>query len=351
MPSIVQRLSSSVTSSQTLCAFTQPLLEILIEVTELESAYLTTVDESRGVQSVLYSLNKGKMNIPEGLQVPWADTLCKRALDEGRNYVNNVTECWADSGAAQKLGIKTYVSTPVRFADGSLYGTLCAASTKSQSLSDEAKDTLRLFATIIGGFAEREQLLRSLQKANEELSSLVMLDALTGLPNRRCVTEELQRVIAHCRRTREWVLVGFIDLDDFKQINDHFGHEAGDALMRSQAEKLRTALRGSDMLARFGGDEFVMVGVGPQLTQDCSPTLQELQRRLSSVSVTCVELADGRRIAYPGASVGLVGLNPDETDVDDALQKADAAMYQIKSVRKHASERSAGADESRHTGF
>lgn len=334
MSSIVQRLSSSVTSSQTLCAFTQPLLEILIEVTELESAYLTTVDESRGIQSVLYALNKGEMNIPEGLQVPWADTLCKRALDEGRNYVNNVTECWADSGAAQKLGIKTYVSTPVRFADGSLYGTLCAASTKSQSLSDEARDTLRLFATIIGGFAEREELLRSLQKANEELSSLVMVDALTGLPNRRCVTEELQRVIAHCRRTREWALVGFIDLDDFKQINDHFGHEAGDALMRSQAEKLRTALRGSDMLARFGGDEFVMVGIGPQLTQDGDMTSQELQRRLSSASVVRVELPDGRSIEYPGASVGVVCLDPDETDVDDALQKADAAMYRVKAMRK-----------------
>lgn len=334
MSSIVQRLSSSVTSSQTLCAFTQPLLEILIEVTELESAYLTTVDEPRGIQSVLYALNKGEMNIPEGLQVPWADTLCKRALDEGCNYVSNVTECWADSGAAKKLGIQTYVSTPVRFANGALYGTLCAASTRSQPLSDEAKDTLRLFATIIGGFAEREQLLSSLQKANAELSSLVMLDALTGLPNRRCVTEELKRVITRCRRTREWVLVGFIDLDEFKQINDHFGHEAGDALMRIQAEKLGTAVRGSDMLARFGGDEFVMVGIGPQLTQDGDTTSQELQRRLSSASVVRVELPDGRSIEYPGASVGVVCLDPDETDVDDALQKADAAMYRVKAMRK-----------------
>ena len=84
MISIVQRLSQTVTAAQTLSAFTRPLLKIMIEVTELESAYLTTVDEARGVQNVLYSLNTSQMNIPEGLEVPWNDTLCKRALEEGR---------------------------------------------------------------------------------------------------------------------------------------------------------------------------------------------------------------------------------------------------------------------------
>jgi diguanylate cyclase len=116
---------------------------------------------------------------------------------------------------------------------------LCAASDHSVALAAEAEDLLRLFAKIIAGFAEREQLVRSLQHANEELASLAMLDSLTGLPNRRCVTEELNRLIAHCRRTREWVLVGFVDLDRFKQINDQFGHEAGDALLRAMAEQLR----------------------------------------------------------------------------------------------------------------
>ncbi|MEG0047197.1 MAG: diguanylate cyclase, partial [Comamonas sp.] len=90
MTSIVQRLSQTVTAAQTLSAFTRPLLEIMIEVTALESAYLTIVDEARGVQNVLYSLNTSQMNIPEGLEVPWNDTLCKRALEEGRTFTGNV---------------------------------------------------------------------------------------------------------------------------------------------------------------------------------------------------------------------------------------------------------------------
>ncbi|KOC30277.1 diguanylate cyclase [Comamonas testosteroni] len=338
MPSIIQRLSQTVSASQNLPSFTRPLLEIMVEVTDLESAYLTTVDEARGIQNVLYSLNTGGMKIPEGLEVPWHDTLCKRSLDEGRTFTDNVGECWGDSDAARQLGIQTYVSTPVRFSNGALFGTLCAASDHSVALAAEAEDLLRLFAKIIAGFAEREQLVRSLQHANEELASLAMLDSLTGLPNRRCVTEELNRLIAHCRRTREWVLVGFVDLDRFKQINDQFGHEAGDALLRAMAEQLRAGLRSSDMLARFGGDEFVMVGAGPLLDEDAEAVIREMQLRLSKASVASLQLSDGREIEYPGASVGMVCLMPDDTDVDDALQKADAAMYKVKAARQRLPE-------------
>lgn len=337
MSSIIQRLSQTVSASQNLPSFTRPLLEIMVEVTDLESAYLTTVDEVRGIQNVLYSLNTGSMKIPEGLEVPWHDTLCKRSLDEGRTFTNNVGECWGDSDAARQLGIQTYVSTPVRFSDGALFGTLCAASDHCAELAGEAEDLLRMFAKIIAGFAEREQLVRSLQHANEELASLAMLDSLTGLPNRRCMTEELSRLIAHCRRTREWVLVGFVDLDRFKQINDQFGHEAGDELLRVAAEQLREGLRSGDMLARFGGDEFVAVGTGPLLDEDGEAVAKEMQRRLSEASVACLELSDGRKIDYAGASVGMVCLTPDDTDVDAALQKADAAMYKVKAMRQKPS--------------
>ena len=130
------------------------------------------------------------------------------------------------------------------------------------------------------------------------------------------------------------MLVGFVDLDHFKQINDQYGHEAGDSLMRTMAEQLSAALRGSDMLARFGGDEFVMVGIGPQMDSDGDEVVKYLQQRLSAASVLEFTLPDGRQISYEGASVGMVCLGPDDTDVDDALQKADAAMYRVKTARQ-----------------
>ena len=108
--------------------------------------------------------------------------------------------------------------------------------------------------------------------------------------------------------------------------------------MRAMAEQLSEALRGSDMLARYGGDEFVMVGTGPLIEADGDVVVKDLQQRLSKASVISVELADGRKIDYPGASVGVVCLTPDETDLDDALQKADAAMYRVKAARQKDAE-------------
>lgn len=330
MESLVQRLSQSVTQAHSLEELTRPLLQMLEESTHLESTYLTTINEEQGQQRVLYARNASEMQIPEGLVVPWGDTLCKRALDEGRMYTPDVGACWGDSEAARELGIRTYASAPVRFSGGQLYGTLCAASKTSQALSTEAQGLLRLFANLIAERVEREQLITSLSKANQELAALALLDPLTGLPNRRCLTDELGRLIARCARSQECVVVGFIDLDRFKNVNDEHGHEAGDALLRAMGERLSSHLRSADMLARFGGDEFVFIGVGPLFGSEADAVSRDLQQRLSEASVMKVELPDGKTLDYGGASVGVVCLRPDSIDADDALQKADAAMYRVK---------------------
>jgi len=134
MDSFFAQLSDSVARARTLEELTRPLLELLETVTGLESTYLTTIDLAEGLQRVVYARNSHDLQIPEGLTVPWGDTLCKRALDEGRLYTDNVGSIWGDSEAARLLGIQTYVSTPVRTDDGALYGTLCAASSRPQPM-------------------------------------------------------------------------------------------------------------------------------------------------------------------------------------------------------------------------
>lgn len=95
------------------------LLEMLELVTEMESTYLTKVDINARLQHILYARNSKQMQIPEGLSVPWGDTLCKRALDSDTIFSNEVPERWADCDAAKALGITTYMSVPVHLADGS----------------------------------------------------------------------------------------------------------------------------------------------------------------------------------------------------------------------------------------
>ncbi|MDR7269232.1 diguanylate cyclase [Pelomonas saccharophila] len=333
MDSFFAQLSDSVTSARTLEDLTRPLLELLEAVTGLESTYLTTVDLAEGLQHVVYARNSRNLQIPEGLSVPWGDTLCKRALDENRPYSDDVAGVWGDSGAARDLGIQTYVSTPVRTDDGALYGTLCAASSQRLPMAPMAEQALRLFARLIEQHVERERLVEKLQRANADLKTQALTDALTGLPNRRALMLELTRLRALAQRTASWLLAGAIDLDGFKQINDTRGHDAGDEFLRAVAAGLQAALRGGDVLARMGGDEFVVIGLGPKLGEDGAAAARLLQQRLAMATVGR-HVAGGTPIDYAGASVGVACLDPNQVDSEQVLRESDAAMYRVKLTRR-----------------
>ncbi|WP_324288687.1 sensor domain-containing diguanylate cyclase [Roseateles sp. SL47] len=345
LDALIAQLSSTVPTARNLEQLTRPLLDMLGAVTGLESTYLTSVDERGGQQQVRLARNAGSLQIPEGLVVAWEDTLCKRALDEGVVACSDVPERWGDSEPARRLGIQTYVSTPVRTEDGALMGTLCAASAQRQEVRPEALSVLTLFSSLVGQFIERERLVEELRAANEQLATFALTDPLTGLPNRRALFDELQRLIQRASRDGSSLLVGCIDLDGFKAINDRLGHQAGDRFLQEVAQRLSLEMRGSDMLARMGGDEFVVVGPGVDLrarpassgpSLDHADALQAahtLEQRASLATVGRFEL-DGQFVQYGGASVGVVPLNPVGLTAEEALQLADARMYEVKRARQ-----------------
>ncbi|NUB22170.1 diguanylate cyclase, partial [Azospirillum formosense] len=237
------QLTDTLSSAKTVEDLTRPLLSLLELVTELEATYLTRIELEHGIQRILFSCNTKTLTIPEGLAVPWEGTLCKRALDEGKLYTDDVPGCWGDSEAAAALGIQTYVSTPVHLDDGSLFGTLCAASSERKPLTPKGEQVLRLFASLIALHIQREQLLTQFRELNAALESYSYTDALTGLPNRRAVVAELHRLFAMAGRAGQSVLIGFIDLDGFKAINDTHGHEAGDEFLTEVGRRIGAGLR------------------------------------------------------------------------------------------------------------
>lgn len=335
MDPVLDQLSRTVTAAKTLEDLARPMLEMLEAVTGLESTYLTTVDLDRGMQSILFSRNVRELQIPEGLSVPWADTLCKRALDENNFYTSDVPVRWSDSEAAAALNIQTYVSMPIETESGGLYGTLCAASATSLPLQPQSQMVLQLFATMIAQQVERELLFQSLQQANSELASHASTDALTGLPNRRLLLEELRRMLARGARDEHGVVVAFIDLDGFKAINDAHGHEVGDEFLFAIARRLGSALRQGDLLARLGGDEFVVIGAGPLRSDALKTTAaaEALRGRLAECTTGRIDLSTGP-MDYTGASVGVVVVDPLTTTAEAALRLADEAMYVDKRSRR-----------------
>jgi diguanylate cyclase len=328
----VDLLADSVNGAHSLEELVRPLLELLQAVTGLESTYLTRIDTAAGFQYVVYARNTRKLQIPEGLEVPWEGTLCKRALEEGRLYTDDVAHCWADSEAARALGIATYASTPVRIEDGTLYGTLCAASDERKPLADGAEKILHMFSRLIGQQIERERLMLALRRANDSLAVSALTDATTHLPNRRALMEEMRRRLASLEREGGALAVVFVDLDRFKAINDGHGHEVGDQFLAAIGGRLQGALRAGDFVARLGGDEFVVLSHIPH-EGDAEAAGVALRARLRSATTGHFGLA-GAAIDYAGPSIGMVMAAPDARDAEALLAKADAAMYADKRLRK-----------------
>ncbi len=332
MTDLLARVADSLARSNGLESLTRPLLELLEQVSGLESTYLTTIDEAAGLQEVRFSRNAGVLQIPEGVEVPWGDSLCRRAIEQDVPWTDDVPGLWGDSAAARQLGITTYTTTPVRGQDGQLLGTLCAASREKRPLAPGTREVLTLFSRVIAQQIELETLLRRLQASNEALAAHASTDTLTGLPNRRALREALTERLQEAYAARRRIHVGFIDLDGFKAINDDHGHDAGDRFLAAIAARLTASTRPGDILGRYGGDEFVVVFDAPA---DEGRTAQHLRERLEAGSRGRFELGE-LVIDYAGASVGVVSSAIGETDVDALIARADAEMYAQKQARRLA---------------
>lgn len=164
-------------------------------------------------------------------------------------------------------------------------------------------------------------------KHQNRLWELANHDTLTGLPNRMLLLDRMTQLLARARRRKGRLAVMFLDLDDFKDVNDSYGHDAGDRLLRFVAERLRAAVRTDDTVARISGDEFVVLVEGVQSPQALETLRQKIQRKLAEGFEV-----DGRVIRVQ-ASAG-VATFPDDGDTPDTLiRQADLRMYAAKKAR------------------
>ncbi len=172
---------------------------------------------------------------------------------------------------------------------------------------------------------ERWRAHEELTRRQEELAFLATHDALTGLPNRTLILDRVEQMLVRSRRSQAPVAALFIDLDNFKGINDTLGHGAGDELLRAVAARLQGVVRDIDALGRLGGDEFVVVAEGMSL--DAGPEL--IAERLLEALKQPFELrgSDNNRLLVT-ASVGIAA--GDRSSAEELLRDADIAMYRAK---------------------
>jgi len=187
---------------------------------------------------------------------------------------------------------------------------------------------------IVTDITERRKAQEELARARDKLRELAYHDALTDLANRLLFDEHLTRELARSARECTSFAVLFVDLDDFKAVNDRHGHAAGDELLREAASRLRSITRDADVVSRLGGDEFlILTGRAHSVGEARSSAMALADRIRATMSLPA---AVGGSHVGPGASVGVAVYPSDGMSADDLLRHADQEMYREKRLRRAA---------------
>ena len=200
-------------------------------------------------------------------------------------------------------------------------------------LDDESYVMMQIFD--ITTQHKRVHLLKStikeLETAQRELEAMERIirhqayhDSLTCLPNRLMFREQLTKAIEDARKASDRIAVVFLDLDDFKKVNDSFGHLAGDELLQAIAARLQALLQPTDFLARIGGDEFILFFPGV----DSETHILSITEKINQVVLEPINIAG--HLVRISVSVGVAFFPDDGLDVDTLLKKSDSAMYSAK---------------------
>jgi diguanylate cyclase (GGDEF)-like protein len=269
----------------------------------------------------------------ESSEAPRAASFCAQTIEsnDGMLVVPDTLADprWADNPqVVGEPGLRFYAGAAVRTGDGHALGTLCVADTTGpRDLDARARAALTALARQTAALlAMREQAIK-LSAAYRQLRSLAITDPLTQLVNRTFMEHSLWLALRGRERSGRPLGILFCDLDGLKQVNDRDGHAAGDHLLRVVGERLSETGRGSDLVCRFGGDEFVVMCPDLQTEEDLAIIAQRLDERVAGPVVL-----EGQRLELR-LSIGRA-LARDGDDAATLLGRADEDMYRAKRDRR-----------------
>jgi diguanylate cyclase (GGDEF)-like protein/putative nucleotidyltransferase with HDIG domain len=300
-------------------------LEILVDkvghVVPFDTCIVYFYDEVKGYAAARHVVGKHVQKLSNRTIVP-GEGVTGFAL-ANRSPVNQLHPSLDFTDINPEAGIKyrSMASLPL-FKDDVLLGALSVYSSELEQYTD---DHMRLLETVTR--LASDALANAMQHAEAESNALT--DPLTGLPNARYLALRFDEEAARARRTDRAFQVVMLDLDEFKKVNDTYGHKSGDKMLREVAHLISGQLREYDFLARYGGDEFVAL-----VQEVVGSQVEELCARIES-AVSKFSLQIGRnRFARVGISVGTATFGIDGETLDHLVAHADNEMYRMKSTHK-----------------
>jgi diguanylate cyclase (GGDEF)-like protein len=223
--------------------------------------------------------------------------------------------------------VRFYASVPLTTADGTTVGTLCAFDTVPREITEEQTALLQDLADQVTSQIELTRLA-------VELGDVASHDPLTGAVNRLVLGDRLAQAFRRRQRSQGETFLALLDIDDFKTINDVYGHDAGDEVLVEVAHRLRQRMRAEDTVARLGGDEFVVLAeLVPTMNGDVAA---EMTQRIEAALAPPILFGGEPRPV--GVSVGCVLAEPGQ-GIRELLARADEAMYERKAQKRALSRR------------
>jgi len=258
-----------------------------------------------------------------------AGTPCADVLHSKGIFISKgLRKRYPEDRLADEMKIESYAGVPLQDGAGKVFGILVVCHDAPLRLENEdIIPVLEIFALRAGAELQRYQ-------AEAEIERLAFYDSLTGLPNRRLLLDRLQQAHGIVKRKQAWGALMFLDLDNFKHLNDAWGHQLGDQLLNQVAERLRSHLRSEDTVARLGGDEFVILL--PDLGEEseiAANHIRTVAEKIKEHIATVFEL--GNRQYHTSVSIGIT-LFCGVEDREELVKQADTAMYRAKEAGRNA---------------
>lgn len=299
----------------------QKTVDLMTELFSAPAGFIVQAVEE-GYRVVIASKQKQNPYSVGGTFAQEVNIFCKKVVNENRDlYVKHASEdrYWDDNPEVNDEGFESYLGLPIHWPNGTVFGTICV-------MEFQATDYHKKYIDLIKQLRELVEDDLALLDNYTQMREVAMLDPLTNLYNRRALSVLAQQKLTLAKRLDFNVACLYMDLNDFKALNDQHGHEMGDKALKALAQVLKLSLREADIVGRIGGDEFAaIIHIADPL---CISTIVEKIRHGYAT------LLAQRSMPQVHLSIGSSLLNDLEPSFEHLLNKADQQMYINKQAFK-----------------
>jgi len=303
----------------------QKTVDIIARIFETPAGFIVQKTE-KGFQIVIASEGEQNPYQPGDTTSVNSNIFCREVVKSRHPlYVPNakLETMWDDNPEVED-GFNSYLGVPIMWPDGTPFGTVCVLDFTSTNYHQNYIELIKQLKDLIEddlGFIDNFSKMRQ----------IAMLDDLTGIYNRRAFMILADQKLKLASRMGFQTFILFIDINDFKEINDNYGHDMGDQVLSIMANCLKACLFEEDIIGRLGGDEFVAT--------ISLPETMSIEQKISNIKHSFLQALTQKSIPIIGLSIGYTSVTEDAHDIANLLSLADQNMYHEKiALKKHASE-------------